>query len=257
MLNAPGGDPLVPALAGYGSSFVHLYVGGFVTLALFGFVLHLLPRFLEVVPAARWVSVLAALAIPSPIGVALSLPFAGTDDPRGALLVGFAAAEAMASIVFAGLVFGMWRRSSRRRPAASFSVLGGGWLALGSFLAVYMAVVPGGTSRWLPAHGWIVLLGFATFEIFGLIHEILLPYVTGGLRAWRLGVRAHEVFATLGLLSVLLSAGLAVEGSPRSSVILGFVGFGFLLAMGVSVAVGTLRTVAAISRPVAAHRTAP
>src|SRR5207253_8372675 len=32
VLNAPGGDPLVPALAGYGSSFVHLYVGGFVTL---------------------------------------------------------------------------------------------------------------------------------------------------------------------------------------------------------------------------------
>ena len=257
VLNAPGGDPLVPALAGYGSSFVHLYVGGFVTLALFGFVLHLLPRFLEVVPAARWVSVLAALAIPSPIGVALSLPFAGTDDPRGALLVGFAAAEAMASIVFAGLVFGMWRRSSRRRPAASFSVLGGGWLILGSALAVYMAMVPGGTSRWLPAHGWIVLLGFATFEIFGLIHEILLPYVTGGLRSWRLGVRAHEVFATLGLLSVLLSAGLAVEGFPRFPVILGFVGFGLLLAMGVSVAVGTLRTVAAISRPVAAHRTAP
>jgi len=56
---------------------------------------------------------------------------------------------------------------------------------------------------------------------------------------------------------VLLSAGLAVEGFPRSPVILGFVGFGFLLAMGVSVAVGTLRTVAAISRPVAAHRTAP
>src|SRR5438309_3873104 len=194
---------------------------------------------------------------PLPSGSPSRFRSRGTDDPRGALLVGFAAAEAMASIVFAGLVFGMWRRSSRRRPAASFSVLGGGWLVLGSFLAVYMAVVPGGTSRWLPAHGWIVLLGLATCVIFGLIHEILLPYVTGGLRSWRLGIRAHEILATLGLLLVLLSAGLAVEGSPQSSVILGLVGFGFLLAMGVSVAVGTLRTVAAISRPVAAHRAAP
>src|SRR5207237_10347250 len=111
--------------------------------------------------------------------------------------------------------------------------------------------------RWLSGHGWIVRLGVSTFAMSGLIHEIFLPDVTGGLRAWRLGVRAHDVFATLGLLSVLLSAGLAVEGSPRSSVILAFVGFGFLLAMGVSVAVGTLRTVAALRQPVAAHRPAP
>src|SRR5438552_19115002 len=98
-----------------------------------GFVVHPLPRFLTVVLAARWVSVLAALAIPSPIGVALSLPFAGTDDHRGAILVGFAAAEAMASIVFAGLVFGMWSRSSRRRPAAAFSDLVDGSLSIDLF----------------------------------------------------------------------------------------------------------------------------
>ena len=257
VLIAPGGAPSVPALAGYGGSFVHLYVGGFVTLALIGFVLHLLPRFLQVVPAARSVSVLAALAIPSPIGVALALPFAGTDDPRRALLEVFTAAEAMASIVFACLVFEIWRRSSRRRPAAAFSVLGGGWLVLGSAVALYMVVVPGNTSRWIPAHDWIVLLGFAAFEILGVIHEILLPYVTGGLRPWRLGVRAHEILATLGLLLVLLSAGLAVAGFPRTSVVLAFGGFGALVAMGVSVAVGTLRTVAAISRPAAPNRTAP
>src|SRR5438046_176489 len=161
------------------------------------------------------------------------------------------------SLVFACLVFGIWRRSSRRRPAAAFSVLGGGWLVLGSAVALYMVVVPGNTSRWIPAHDWIVLLGFAAFEILGVIHEILLPYVTGGLRPWRLGVRAHEILATLGLLLVLLSAGLAVAGFPRTSVVLAFGGFGALVAMGVSVAVGTLRTVAAISRPAAPNRTAP
>src|SRR5438552_18861057 len=134
---------------------------------------------------------------PLPSGSPSRFRSRGPTILAGRFWVGFAAAEAMASIVFAGLVFGMWRRSSRRRPAASFSVLGGGWLVLGSFLAVYMAVVPGGTSRWLPAHGWIVLLGFATFEICGLIPETLLPYVTGGLRAWRLGVRAQDVFAPL------------------------------------------------------------
>src|SRR5204862_6650701 len=95
---------------------------------------------------------LAALAFPSPIGVALALPFAGTDDPGGAVLVVFTAAEAMASIVFACLVFERWRRSSRRRPAAAFSVLAGGWLVLGSALALYMVVIPGNTSRWIPAH---------------------------------------------------------------------------------------------------------
>src|SRR5437773_3077951 len=145
------------------------------------------------------------------------------------------------------------RADARPRPSPSLAVAG--WSSVPSWPSTW---------RWCPearadgpAHGWIVLLGFAAFEIFGLIHEILLPYVTGGLRSWRLGIRAHEILATLGLLLVLLSAGSAVEAFPRSSVILALVGFGFLLAMGVSVAVGTLRTVAAISRPVAAHRAAP
>src|SRR5207249_645491 len=79
----------------------------------------------------------------------------------------------------------------------------------------------------------------------------------GGLRPWRLGVRTHEILATLGLLLVRLSAGLAVAGFPRTSIVLAFGGFGALVAMGVSVAVGTLRTVAAISRPAAPNRPAP
>jgi len=249
VLAAPGGRPLTPSLAPYGASFLHLYTLGFVALSLFGVLFHLLPRFLEVVPPARWVTVLAALAIPAPAGVALTIPYVSTDHPLRFLLVGFAAIEGMVAVLFALLLFGLWRKSARRRPASLFFVLGGMWLVVGAGLGLYMGSSTGATLRGTTTQSWLTVLGFAGFEIFGITHEILLPYVGQGLRAWQVAARAHEGLATGGLLAVVTSSTLALAGYPRTSAVFAFVGFGLLLWMALSYAAGTFQTLAAISPP--------
>jgi len=248
-LAATGGRPLTPGLAPYGASFLHLYTLGFVALSLFGVLLHLLPRFLEAVPSARWVTVLAALAIPAPAGVALTIPYVSADHPVRFLLVGFAAIEGWVAVLFVSLVIGLWQGSARRRPASLFFVLGGIWLVVGAGVGLYMASSMGATLRGTTTQSWLTVLGFAGFEIFGITHEVLLPYVGQGLRAWQVAALAHEGLATGGLLAVVASSILALAGYPRTSAVFAFVGFGLLLWMALSYAAGTFQTLAAISPP--------
>ena len=107
----------------------------------------------------------------------------------------------------------------------------------------------GATLRGTTTQSWLTVLGFAGFEIFGITHEILLPYVGQGLRAWQVAARAHEGLATGGLLAVVTSSTLALAGFPRTSAVFAFVGFGLLLWMALSYTAGTFQTLAAISPP--------
>jgi hypothetical protein len=112
-----------------------------------------------------------------------------------------------------------------------------------------MASSTGATLRGTTTQSWLTVLGFAGFEIFGITHEVLLPYVGQGFRAWQVAARAHEALATGGLLAVVTSSTLALAGYPRTSALFAFVGFGLLLWMSLSYAAGTFQTLATISSP--------
>lgn len=247
-LAAPGGRALLPVIAPYGSSFLHLFTLGFVFVAVAAIALHLLPRFWDVLPSPRPTRVLTILAVVSPAGVAATLPSASTVGPLRYVFIAFALGEALAAVSFAFVVGWMWHRSRMRRPAAPFFVLGGMWLVGGVLLGGFAAASETGL-RLTTIHAWIALFGFAGLMLAGISHEILPPYAHRGLRAWGRAVRVHVALATVGLVLVVVSQGLAVAGYPRSSWAVGSVGFAFLLAMTLSYAAGTFITLAAISPP--------
>lgn len=239
----------ITSLASYWFSFLHLYTLGFITLMVFGVGLHLLPRFLDVVPPRTAVKVMLALALPSPAGVAFTMPFLlGQDRPLEVLFIVFAVSEATAAVIFALLVMVLWRKSTKRRPASAFNAAAGLWLAGGVVLAVLFGVAPSRYLIWAPAHGWINLLGFAGFTIFGVTHEVLPPYASKGLRVVRAATLAHFIAAFLGLALVIASYDALFLGQTSVADMTALAGFGLLATMAFSYATGTLTTLLGIAR---------
>lgn len=249
LLVSPGGRPLVAALAPYGNSVVHLFVLGFVTLSLAGLGLHLLPRFLEVVPSLRLVTAAVVPAVAGPLGVALTQAFGSASSPLRFAFLGFAVALGAAFALLAAVVLRMVRVTQRRRPALGFFAAGFLFLAVGVGMGAVMGIVPG-TSPWMSSiHAWISLFGFGGFVVSGITHEILPPYPRRGVGAWVLAARGHFGLATVGLLVTVLAQGLAFAGFPRTSAALGIAGIGLLFGMALSYAAGTIETILAISPP--------
>ena len=246
---SPGGRAILPALAPYGSSVLHLFVFGFVALGLIGLTFHLLTRFLSVVPSARGIEMTGILGVLSPVGVALTIPSASTSSLLRSVFLGFVLVQASGAVLFALIVVRMARRAERERPAAAFFVVGGFWLILGVGLGAIIAVAQGTALRSASTHDWLLSMGFEGFAVFGITHEILPPYARQGLLAWRLAARGHEVLATLGVALVAVSQALALAGYPRSSSAFGVAGFVLLLGMALSYAAGTFLTLGAISPP--------
>lgn len=249
LLASPAGDPLVPGIARFWFSFFHLYTLGFIALMIFGVGFHLFPRFLDAVPRLAGVKIVTVLAIPGPIGVALTMPFPSGSGPTALLSSLFAVVEATAAILFAILVVDTWRRSSKRRPASYLTLAGSLWLILGVSLGALFGIAPGSYLGWIPVHGWVNLLGFAGFEIFGVTHEILPPFTPKGLRAVRSTTFADLTLAAVGLGLVVSSYAAGLAGVASQANALAIAGFSLLLTMTVLYTAGTLHTLRAIIPP--------
>ncbi len=230
VLASPSDAPLIPFAAEHWFSFLHLYTLGFIVLMVFGVGFHLFPRFTDTVPDLRLAKVITAMALPGPAMVALTMPFLDTPSIESVFAI-FAVFEASAAVLFAFLVLGLWRRSPQRRPASAFNATAGLWLILGVTFASLFGIVPGLTLRWAPAHGWINLLGFAGFEIFGVTHEVLPPFTSMGLKISRNVTRCDFALANAGLAGVVLSYAVSLFGFPAAGDFIAVVGFSILLAM--------------------------
>lgn len=232
-------------------SFLHLYTLGFVTLMVFGVGFHLFPRFLGAVPRMAGVKVVTTLALAGPIGVAATMPFLENGEATQALFAFFAVFEAAAAVLYAALVVDLWVRSPKRRPAARFSVAAVLWLVLGVALATlfgvapYLGIASGAVLAWVPAHGWINLLGFAGFEVFGVTHEILPPFTPKGLKAVRRAAGSDFLLASAGLALVLVGYDALIRGDPVAPSVF-VAGFALLSAMALVYLAGTLVTLRAI-----------
>ncbi len=240
-------NPWIPPMSSYWFSFLHLYTLGFISLMVFGVGFHLLPRFLDVVPPCAAVKAILFLGVPSPAGVALTMPFLVSRDSLEFLFVVLAICEATAALLFAALVFILWRRSPKHRPASTFNAASGLWLAVGVVLAVLIGIAPQEYLIWAPAHGWINLLGFAGFSIFGITHEVLPPFASKGLRVTRTTTHAHFALAFLGLALIVASYDASFGGQATAADWTAIAGFGLLVAMAVSYVTGTLHTLFGIA----------
>ncbi len=219
-------------------SFFHLYTLGFILLMVFGVGFHLFPRFTDTVPRLGVARVITAMGVPGPALVALSMPFLDSPSAEFVFAV-FAVFEAIAAFLFAILVLDLWNRSEHRRPASAFNATAGLWLILGVTLASLFGVAPEATLQWVPAHGWINLLGFAGFEIFGVTHEVLPPFTSMGLQVSRRVTRVDYALANAGLALVVLSFGAEFAGVAVLSTLLAATGLLALLAMALLYASGT------------------
>ncbi len=247
-LASPSDAPLVPFAAENWFSFFHLYTLGFITLMLFGVGFHLFPRFLDTVPRLGLAKALLVFALPGPAMVALTMPFLG-DPGVGFVFAFFAAFEATAAVLFAFLVLDVWWHSERRRPSSVFNAVAGLWLILGVSLATLFGVDPGHFLPWVPAHGWVNLLGFAGFEILGVTHEVLPPFASKGLKVSRGVTRVDLVLAIVGLGLVVSSYGATLQGFTSAGDTIALTGFVTLLAMVLLYACGTMWTLFGIVRP--------
>lgn len=248
-LFASSGDPLrIQAVADHWFSFFHLYTLGFIVLMVFGVGFHLFPRFTDTVPNLKVAKTIAAMALPGPAMVALTMPF--LDSPSIEIVFGvFAVFEAVAAVLFAFLVLDMWNRAEHRRPASVFNAAAGLWLILGVTFASLFGIVPALSLEWVPAHGWINLFGFAGFEIFGVTQEVLPPFTSMGLKVSRGVTRANFLLANLGLAAVVLSFALAIWGVPVDGAWLAVAGFSILLGMVLLYAAGTTYALLGIVHP--------
>ena len=238
LLASPSDAPLVPFASAHWFSFFHLYTLGFILLMVFGVGFHLFPRFTDTVPNLRAAGVVTAMALPGPALVALTMPF--LDSPSAeAVFAAAAVFEAIAAVLFAVLVMDLWSRSEHRRPASAFSAMAGLWLILGVTFASLFGIVPDIALRWVPAHGWINLFGFAGFEIFGVTHEVLPPFTSMGSRISRRVTRLDFILANAGLALVVLSYAATFAGGADLGELVSMAGLGLLLAMVVLYAWGT------------------
>ena len=248
VLASPYDDPLVPFVQLHWFSFLHLYTLGFILLMVFGVGFHLFPRFTDTVPNLRMARVIPIIALPGPALVALTMPF--LDDPSVEIaFAAFAVLEALAAFLFALLVLDLWNRSEHRRPASAFNAAAGLWLILGVTFASLFGVAPDATLSWAPAHGWINLLGFAGFEIFGVTHEVLPPFTSMGLKVSRRVTRVDFLLANAGLALVVLSFAATFAGGSLVGTGLALAGLGLLLAMASLYAWGTSYALFGIVHP--------
>ena len=247
LLASPTDGPLVPWASLHWFSFLHLYTLGFIALMVFGVGFHLLPRFLDVAPRLGVARAIVVLALPGPLLVALTMPFLGTSD-LWFLFAFFAILEAAAAVLFAALVLDVWRRSEHRRPASTFNAAAGLWLILGVALAALFGLDAQDTLAWVPVHGWVNLLGFAGFEIFGVTHEVLPPFTSKGLAVSRRVTRVDFVLAVLGLALVVASYAASLGGFPFDGGVLAVLGFAVLLAMALLYAYGTVWSLLGVVR---------
>ncbi len=251
VLASPGSAPLVPFVADHWFSFFHLYTLGFIVLMVFGVGFHLFPRFTDAVPNLRLARVITAMALPGPAIVALTMPF--LDVPAlDAVFVVAALFEAIAAFLFAVLVLDLWNRAAQRRPASVFNATAGLWLILGVTFASLFGIAPDVALAWVPAHGWINLLGFAGFEIFGVTHEVLPPFTSMGLPVSRRVTRIDFALANAGLALVVLSYAATIAGAPLPGTVLAFAGLGLLLGMASLYTWGTSYALFGIVHPRAA-----
>lgn len=238
LLASPSNAALVPFAADHWFSFFHLYTLGFIALMVFGVGFHLFPRFTDTVPNLRVAKTITAMAVPGPALVALTLPFLDTPSLEFVFTLS-AVFEAIAAVLFAVLVLDLWNRSEHRRPASAFNAAAGLWLILGVTFASLFGIAPDATLQWVPAHGWINLLGFAGFEIFGVTHEVLPPFTSMGLKVSRRVTRVDFALGNGGLAAVVLSYAASVFAYPELSFLLAAVGFSVLLALALLYASGT------------------
>jgi len=248
LLAAPSDAPIVAFASDHWFSFFHLYTLGFILLMVFGVGFHLFPRFTDTVPNLRVAKAITAMALPGPALVALTMPFLDSPSVEVVFAV-FAVFEAIAAALFAVLVIDLWNRSEHRRPASAFNAAAGLWLILGVTLASLFGIAPDATLRWVPAHGWINLLGFAGFEIFGVTHEVLPPFTSMGLKVSRRVTRIDYVLANVGLALVVLSFAVTFAGAADLGVVLAMTGLGLLLAMALLYAWGTSYALFGIVHP--------
>ncbi len=248
LLASPSGGPLVPSAGTSWFSFVHLYTLGFIALMVFGVGFHLLPRFLDSPPRLPLAKAVLVLALPGPALVALTMPYLG-DPALGLVFAVFAAFEATAAVLFAILILDVWWRSERRRTSSAFNAAAGLWLILGVSLATLFGIDPAHFLPWVPAHGWVNLLGFAGFEIMGVTHEVLPPFASKGLAVSRRATRVDFVLATVGLSLVVASFGATLGGASSFGDALALAGFAVLLSMVFLYAYGTMWTLFGIVRP--------
>lgn len=238
LASGPDRVPLVDFAADHWFSFFHLYTLGFILLMVFGVGFHLLPRFTDTVPNLRIAQAITAIALPGPAFVALTMPF--LNEPSVEIVFAIAALfEASAAILFAALVLDLWRRSEHRRPATAFNAMAGLWLILGVTFASLFGIMPPTRLEWAPVHGWVNLLGFAGFEIFGVTHEVLPPFISMGLKVSHGVTRADFILANLGLAALVLGIATALYGFLLYGQILAAVGLSILLAMSLIYATGT------------------
>ncbi len=241
LLASPPSAPLVPFAAEHWFSFFHLYTLGFVLLMVFGVGFHLFPRFTDAVPNLRAAKIVAAMALPGPALVALTMPF--LDDPRVEVVFAVAAVfEAVAAILFAVVVLDLWNRSEHRRPASAFNAAAGLWLILGVTFASLFGIAPDATLQWVPAHGWINLFGFAGLEILGVTHEVLPPFTSMGLKVSRRVTRADFVLANVGLALVAFSYAVTFTGAAVLGAVVDAAGLAILLALVILFGSGTCYT---------------
>ena len=251
VLASPSRSPLVPFVADHWISFFHLYTLGFIVLMVFGVGFHLFPRFTGTVPDLRLAKVITFMALPGPALVALTMPF--LDVPSVEFVFAFFAVfEAIAAVLFAVLVLGLWNRSEHRRPASIFNATAGLWLILGVTLASLFGIAPEQALRWVPAHGWINLLGFAGFEILGVTHEVLPPFTSMGLKVSHRVTRVDFVLANAGLALVVLSYAVGFAGFADGSALMAVAGLVVLLALVLLYGWGTLYALFGIVHPRAA-----
>ncbi len=248
LLASPYDAPLVPFAADHWFSFFHLYTLGFIVLMVFGVGFHLFPRFTDSVPDLRVAKVITAMALPGPALVALTMPFLDSPSVEAVFAV-FAVFEAIAAFLFAVVVLDLWNRSEHRRPASAFNATAGLWLILGVTFAALFGLLPDATLQWVPAHGWINLLGFAGFEIFGVTHEVLPPFTSMGLKVSRRVTRIDFVLANVGLALVVLSFAATFAGAAFLGTVLAALGLAVLLAMAVLYAWGTSYALLGIVHP--------
>ncbi len=253
-LASPEDAPLVAWAAGNWFAFLHLYTLGFVTLMVFGVGFHLFPRFLDVVPRLAGVRAVVVLGLAGPVGVAATIPFLEAGSLVEAAFVFFAAFEATAAVLYAVLILGVWARSAKRRPAARFTASGVLWLIVGVGLGTLFGLGPylgrsaGALLEWVPAHGWINLLGFAGFEVFGVTHEILPPFTPRGLKAVRGSTLADFLLANVGLGLVLVGYADLIGGDAIAAAVF-VLAYAALSIMALVYLVGTVMTLQAIVSP--------
>jgi hypothetical protein len=248
LLASPVDAPWVPFAAEHWFSFFHLYTLGFIVLMVFGVGFHLFPRFTDAVPNLRVAKLITAMALPGPALVALTMPFLDSPSVEVVFAV-FAVFEAIAAFLFAVLMLDLWSRSEHRRPASAFNAAAGLWLILGVTFASLFGIAPDATLQWVPAHGWINLLGFAGFEIFGVTHEVLPPFTSLGLKVSRRVTRIDFLLGNGGLTLVVLSFAATFAGAPDLGTGLALAGLGVLLVMVLLYAWGTCYALFGIVHP--------